>query len=355
MATIIRRGDLQYQAKIRMAGYPVISKTFPNKSLAERWATVTESEMIRGEFIPKRAIEQVTLAKALDRYAKEISIGKKGEKQEVVRIKRLQQHRLAKKPMAAITPEDIEEYVGERRSDQSQRTPEMPVSEATIRLEVMLLSAVFKTAMSKKWNYCRTNPVREIDQASKPGKSKERTRRLVGNEEQRLLAALDLKCRNRDIPLVVRLALQTGARQSELIGMPATKTSTRPARPGLTWADVDLVNRAIVLRDTKNGRDRRVPLNNAAHDLLASLPRPIHGGKVFNVTQDGIIRAMQSACREAEIGDLTFHDLRHEATSRLVEAGLSMIEVQSITGHSSADMVRRYNHIDTLKLSRKLG
>jgi integrase len=63
---------------------------------------------------------------------------------------------------------------------------------------------------------------------------------------------------------------------------------------------------------------------------------------------------MASACEAAGIEDFVFHDLRHEATSRMVEAGLSLLEVQSITGHSNAEMVRRYTHLDTLKLARKM-
>lgn len=353
MAVISKRGDYQFQVKIRMKGHPSISKTFPNRRLAEEWAKITESEMIRGEFVPRKAVEAVTLCKALERYAKEKTPSKKGEKQELVRIRQLQQHSLAKKAVSHIVSEDIEEYICERRAAPSKRDSSKMVSEATIRLEVMLLSAVFKAATSKKWNYCRTNPVRDIDQNYKPGKSKERTRRFVGDEESRLLSVLDRNCRNRDIPMVVSFSIATAARQSEIIGKPAT--STRPATPGLTWENIDLSHRAVFFPDTKSGKPRRVPLNEAMMSLLSDLPRPIHGGKVFKVNQDGLIRAMASACKDAGIKDFVFHDLRHEATSRMVEAGLSLLEVQSITGHSNAEMVRRYTHVDTLHLARKLG
>lgn len=313
--------------------------------------------MLRGEFVPRKAIEIVTLGKCLERYARERTPGKKGEKQELVRIRRLQMHPLAKKAVPGITPEDIEDFIRERRSEPSKRDPAKSVSDATIRLEVMLLSSVFKTSKSKKWNYCRSNPVAEIDADARPGKSKERTRRFVGDEETRLLSALDarsgVRSGNPDIPSVVRFAMHTATRQSEIIGK--TGTSTRLRSHGLTWENVDLARRQVVLPDTKNGRDRRVPLNEAALALLSDLPRPIHGGKVFNVTQDGLIRAMAAACKAAEIEDFVFHDLRHEATSRMVEAGLSLLEVQSITGHSNGEMVKRYTHLDTLKLARKLG
>lgn len=353
MATITARGDGQYQAKIRMSGHPSVSKTFPTRKLAEQWAAATEVDMLRGEFIPRKAVEVITLGKCLGKYADERSAGKKGEKQELVRIKKLQSHPLANKAVSQITVDDIEDYVYERRKDKSQRNPANNVSEATIRLEVMLLSAVFEAAKSKRWNYCRTNPVRDIDQDAKPGKSSERTRRLVGDEESRLLTALDTRCRNPDIPLVVRLAITTATRQSELIGKGST--STRMASPGLCWENINLAQRSAKLIDTKNGKDRIIPLGDGALALLSALPRPITGGPVFKVTQDGLIRSFASACDDAGIEDLKFHDLRHEATSRMIEAGLSQLEVQSITGHSNAEMVKRYTHLDTLKLARKLA
>ncbi|MDP1871700.1 MAG: site-specific integrase [Gallionella sp.] len=353
MATIRVRGDGQFQAQIRNKGFAPISRTFKTRRLAEQWVTVTESEMIRGEFIPRKAVEVITLEKCLTKYAEERSAGKKGEKQELVRINKLKLHPLAKKAVSQITVDDIEDYIYERRKDKSQRNPENTVSEATIRLEVMLLSAVFEAAKSKRWNYCRTNPVRDIDQDARPGKSSERVRRLVGDEESRLLAALDKRCRNADIPLVVRLAIATAARQSEIIGKDST--STRPASPGLCWENVNLAQRSAKLIDTKNGKDRIIPIGDSALSLLSALPRPITGGRVFKVTQDGLIRSFAAACVDAKIEDLTFHDLRHEATSRMVEAGLSLLEVQSITGHSNAEMVKRYTHLDTLKLAKKLG
>lgn len=354
MASIRRRGDGQFQVQIRKAGHPVISKTFPDRKLAEDWGKSTEVDMLRGEFVPRGALEVITLGKCLDRYAQERSAGKKGEKQELSRIKRLQQHPLAKKAVSQITPSHVEDYISERRRDRNQRYKDKPVSDATIRLEVMVLSAVFEAAKSKRWNYCRSNPVREIDEEFKLGKSRERTRRFIGDEEIRLLAALNSKCRNKDIPLVVQFAAVSAARQSEIIGKEAT--STRPAHPGLCWENINLIMRSAILLDTKSGgKDRIIPLNDAAFKLLSALPRPIGGGKVFNVSKPVLIKSFSNACADAEIKDFVFHDLRHEATSRMVEAGLSLLEVQSITGHSNAEMVKRYTHLDTLKLARKMG
>ena len=354
MATgIFKRGDGQHQAKIQKKGYPKVSRTFDTAELATEWRTTTLADMIRGDWMPRKQVEIVTLEKALTKYADERSAMKKGERQELVRIEFLKNRSIAKKAISAIEAEDIEDYITERRAEPSKRDKTKHVSDATIRLEVMLLSAVFTACKSKRWNYLRgANPVSEIDEEFRLKKSTKRTRRFVGNEENRLLAALDKQCRNRDIPIVVRFATATAARQSELIGKSAT--TKRPATPGLTWDKVDLKMRSVTFTDTKNGHDRVVPLGSAALALLSALPRPIHGGKVFAVTQDGLIRAMQSACAAAEIEDFTFHDLRHEATSRMIEDGHPVAIVQKITGHSSAEMTERYTHIDTLKTAMRM-
>jgi len=350
---IYKRGDGQYQAKIQKKGYPKVSRTFDTLALATEWRTTTLSDLVRGEWMPRKQVEVVTLEKALTRYSEERSAMKKGERQEMVRIESLKKRSIAKKAISAIEPEDVEDYITERRSETSQRDKTKKVSDATIRLEVMLLSAVFKACKSKRWNYLRgANPVSEIDEEFRLKKSTKRTRRFIGDEESRLLAALDKQCRNRDIPLIVRFAITTAARQSEIIGKVAT--SKLPATPGLTWEKVDLKMRSVTFPDTKNKHDRVVPLGAAALALLSALPRPIHGGPVFAVTQDGLIRAMAKACEDAGIEDFTFHDLRHEATSRMIEDGHPVAIVQKITGHSSAEMTERYTHIDTLKTAMKL-
>ena len=352
------RGDGQYLIRFRKKGYPPVSATRPTIELAREWLAVTQSSLYRHEYVKQEKIEIVTFGFCLKKYGEEKSNGKKGEKQELVIINRLignleanppiKPHPLTKKPISQIEASDIEKYIDERRNAQSQRDKTKRVSDATIRLEVMLMSAVFTSAKSKKWNYFKgANPVSEIDGEHKLGKSTERTRRFIGDEEKKLLAELDKHCRNRDIPLVVRFAVATAARQSEIIGKAAT--SKAQATPGLTWERIDLKMRSATFTDTKNGKDRVIPLGDAAYAILSSLLRPIKGGKIFNVTQDGLIRAMQTCTKSAEIEDFTFHDLRHEATSRMIEDGMPTVIVQKITGHSNAEMLKRYTHLDILK------
>jgi integrase len=123
---------------------------------------------------------------------------------------------------------------------------------------------------------------------------------------------------------------------------------------GLRWEHIDLTRQIAHLPDTKNGESRTVPLSSTAISVLRSLPNgTCH---VFpGLTTEAFKRAYIRAVRRAGIENLRFHDLRHEATTRLFEKGLNIMEVASITGHKDLRMLRRYTHLKAEDLAKKLG
>lgn len=92
-----------------------------------------------------------------------------------------------------------------------------------------------------------------------------------------------------------------------------------------------------------------------AYETLRRLPRAIKGQVFPGLTAEAIKKAFTRAIKRAEIENFHFHDLRHEATSRLFEKGLNPMEVASITGHKTLQMLRRYTHLRAEDLARKLG
>ena len=114
----------------------------------------------------------------------------------------------------------------------------------------------------------------------------------------------------------------------------------------LNWQDVDMVNRTALLRETKNGEDRTVPLSPAAIATL-QLQAGQKGaeGQVFSTTGSGLQQSWERVLARAGITDLHFHDLRHEAISRFFERGLSVPEVALISGHKTPSMLFRYTHL----------
>jgi len=89
--------------------------------------------------------------------------------------------------------------------------------------------------------------------------------------------------------------------------------------------------------------------------VLRGLRRDLHGDVFPSVTTEAVKGSYMRAIKRADIEDLRFHDLRHEATTRLFEKGLNIMEVASITGHKDLRMLRRYTHLRAEDLARKLG
>nr|WP_246327128.1 hypothetical protein [Burkholderia guangdongensis] len=107
MASITRRGDLQWQARVRRKGYPVQIKTFNTRAEAEAWARLIESEIDRGVFVSRAEAESTTLAEALDRYDREIAASKKGYVQEASLLRMWKSTVIASRPMASVRSADI--------------------------------------------------------------------------------------------------------------------------------------------------------------------------------------------------------------------------------------------------------
>ena len=187
---------------------------------------------------------------------------------------------------------------------------------------------------------------------ARPRLPKPRDRRLVDDKEVSLLAACG-KSRNHWLRPAVIFAIETAMRAGEILetkkqnpkaGKDAYgEDKMTEATPGLLWEDVDLKRAVAHLPKTKNGEARDVPLSTRAVEALKSLPRSLNG-RVFGTTYNAIHLAHVRACERAGIKNLRFHDLRHEATSRLFEKGLNPMQVAAITWHKTLQMLKRYTH-----------
>lgn len=122
----------------------------------------------------------------------------------------------------------------------------------------------------------------------------------------------------------------------------------------LRWEHVNTKKRRVHLPLTKNGSARDVPLSKAAVALLEGLPRSIDG-RVFPTTADALKKAFSRACERAGIDNFHFHDLRHEATSRLAVKLPNVIELAAVTGHKDLRMLARYYHPRVEDLAKKLN
>lgn len=279
-------------------------------------------------------MKTVLFKDALLKYKNSVSILKKGYEQERYRIEQLCRSSLANKVTSKITSVDIAEHRDARLTDINPRTNKA-LSPASVRLEMSLLSSVFDICRIE-WGYCEANPVTNV---RKPKPSPGRERRLTAREEKQILRYAH-NHKNKDVYAIVVFALETAMRQGEILN--------------LKWENINLKTRIAHLPETKNGSKRDVPLSIAARDVLISMGVKSKG-RVFGYTKFGIKSTWRFMMIKLGIEDLHFHDLRHEAISRLFEKGsLEMMEIAAISGHKSLSMLKRYTHLKAQKLVSKL-
>ncbi len=323
MANIRKRGD-KWQVQIRRSGVPSRTRTFNRQEEAKAWARKQEVLLDRAEtdiYMPSK----VVLATLLARYAKEITPNKKSAASEQRRISRLLRDPITKKRVCDLTPEMFAGF-RDRRLKDGQRAA---------AYDLQIIRHMLNLASGEWGLNIRFNP---LDKVRFPAPCKPRERRLKEGEYDVLLAAASVSGSVFLAPLIV-LAVETGMRVGEMLK--------------LNWADWTAETNMLHLRDTKNGRDRFVPLTPRAVELMSVLPRT--SDRVLPTNYEAVKSAWQRLRKRTGINDLRLHDLRHEATSRFFEMGLTVPEVASITGHQTATMLLRYAHADIQKVRTKIS
>lgn len=191
--------------------------------------------------------------------------------------------------------------------------------------------ATLKHMMTKaeEWGWIGEKTLRDVRKVKKLQENNKRLRYLSDDEIPRLMDACRRSVVASELFPIVALALNTGMRQGEILG--------------LKWSQVDMRNGLILLSDTKSGERREIPLNETAKTALSALPEKLDGGKVFETHLEG--QSWHTALRRAGIRDFRFHDLRHTFASRLVMRGADLATVQSLLGHKTITMTLRYAHL----------
>ena len=329
MATI-RKLRGRWQAQVRRRGVPPRAKSFDKRTDAERWARDLEAEADRtGWVADTRAAEKTTLGELLTRYVNEVTPAKRGAVSERSRINSIVRCPIAHRTLAKLTSSDVATYRDERL-----RT----VAPATIVRELNTISHAIEIA-TREWGlWLPRNPVKLV---RRPPVPRGRTRRLKEGEEQRLLDACDRGRTPLLKPLII-MAIETGMRRGELLD--------------LRWEHVDLKLCVAHLPLTKNGDSRDVPLSRRAVETLQAL-RAVEAKRerVFPMTGNAVRLAFEHLRVRAGMSDFHFHDLRHEAISRLFEKGLNIAEVSAISGHRELKMLQRYTHLRAADLVARLG
>lgn len=314
-----KNGAVSYRVQIRQSdGFPPKSKSFPNLQEAKDWQTQEKARRRQGTYFPEQAIKKHTLAELVDRYIEIILPTKPKDARNAQRQLEWWKTKIGKYALQTISPNLIagckKELSEGVTSKGTLRSP------STVNRYLAILSTVMTYAV-KETGWITDNPCMRV---SKFTESKGRDRVATPDECSRLLEACK-KSRNQHLALIVLLAITTGMRRGEILG--------------LTWNCIDFERETIALKDTKNGRHRTVSLVGQPLQQLREqyLKRSLHSPYVFPAKKRfgkiSIRKAWDEAVKRAGgLLDLHFHDLRHTFCTYASESGASTVELATAMG-----------------------
>ena len=351
MASIEKRtsedGSTSYRVKIRMKGRPPESATFDRLTDAREWSKKIEAEMKANRHFG--ASKRHTVAELLDRYEASELPSLKSAATVKTRLEWWRElHGAAL--LSDLTPDVIAKARDTLKATPKQRGGGIRTA-ADVNRTLAALSSACRYAV-KDLGWIERNPVERV---TKGAESKGRVRFLSDVELPAFLQA----CRessNKSLYLAVVLALTTGGRQAEIMG--------------LRWPQIDLKNRTAMLGETKNGDARVLPLSGEALALLQERAkvrnlkddrlfppkqqRKPGNGSPFMDMRSPFAAALESAGlghyegeeeKRRFIPNFHWHDLRHTCASYLAMAGTSPLEIAKVLGHRTMAMVARYSHL----------
>jgi integrase len=337
-------------ARIRRKGYPPIIKMHPTREEAVAWAHEQERSIrTTGLPLPITQLKQHTVGDIVERYLDEVTPTKKSHVREASTLKRFLQRDIAKKSLAYVSRQDAKEYEKERLKESYR---DKLVTPSTVRREMNFLQDIFEVAREDWGHKGLVNPFRGL---KIKGAKQARDRVLNQGELEKLEQACE-GCHGNNkyyVKLAIRLAIITGMRLQEIFN--------------LSWEDISVERREIKIRKSKtdykrNRPGRTIALPFHAEFLLLRLVTALVeqdrfelSDRIFvDMTKGAFSQAWLGVVKRANISDLHFHDLRHEAASFFHKAGLTNLETGLMLGHSNKDTTSIYTHPDLKTILEKI-
>lgn len=399
MAVFTQRPSGNWQVKIRREGWPAQSKTFARKADAEAWVRKIERDMDTQSFIPADTASRTTFKTLAGRYETEVLPKQRGAKTVGYQLAFLVKE-FGELNLMAITPAKLSAWRDERLAS---------VGNQTVRHELGLISRVFKAAETD-WGIPlpNGNPVAKVRKPSAPA---HRTRRLQPGEYELLVESLRQCGQAEAMLLAFDLAIETAARKSELLSLQWQDVSLQARKARLRGVDGRETKNGDAYREVPLSPGAVAVLQARAQRLQADNPEvssaKLLKGPVLGISASLLAQAWDGAVKRARrqhlgrllvqrlvadhglgeaaaakqlsalfykkkeplpltrelwaelnaedetLTDLHWHDLRHEATSRLAER-LEMHELMKVTGHKSSTMLAAYYHPDASRLASKI-
>jgi integrase len=340
MATIKARrqanGSIRYTAIVRKrVGKTIVhreAKTFTHRSAALSWARHREVELENPAALRQTRHATVTLAELIRWYIDTFETISKWQRSKQTHLEFLERHSIGKANALTLTSAMLIGHVRSRRADGA--------GPATVINDLVWIGVVLRAAKNVRELPVRPEITQEASSACRElrliGKPRRRARRPTTDELARLREYFASRDRRAQIPMqaIVDFAIASARREAEICR--------------LEWRDNDAANRTGLVRDAKHptsrdGNHRRFKYTPEAWAIIVTQPRA--SAYIFPYDPNSVGAAFTRACHVLGIEDLRFHDLRHEATSRLFERGYQIHEVAQFTLHESWNELKRYTNL----------
>lgn len=301
MASINRRSNGKFQAKVRKTGYAEQSRTFDTEQEAVEWATALEAQIDSGATLYREASEVTPIrdiaALYYDAYEAEgLSV------ETTANLFQIKEGPLCDTMLADLTSEDVLAWIPERNelADLLEEVIEKSRRDFGMRIPSNPVTAAF----------------------AKPQTT--RIRRLADFEEAALLEEA-ARTRGGYLTDAIIVDLDTALYQSELVA--------------LDWSDVNMDKAEIIVRSRKG--DRIIPMTDRVRSVLCNRGIQVDGQVFEGLSTQALQRSFIRATERAKIADFHFMDLRHEAIFRMKDRH-SLEEVWRISGVGMASLKRYY-------------
>lgn len=320
MGTIVQRGE-SWRAVVRKKGHRTLTKTFKKHALAKRWVADTEHALERKEVVSNEA----SIGDLMQRYIDQVVPSRNLSKLTQYHYKQLARW-TAKLRLQDLTPDKLVAW-------KAEFCPE--ASAASFDRYLSTIWGVLKDAEAF-WQisipYAQMRKARTVlKRLGMLRKAGSRDRRPEPGELDRIKSSISTTLPLADL---IDFAVITGMRAGEIVR--------------LRRDDLRQDKRMILVRDRKHptrkvGNHCWVPLLGESMEILLKQP----GGDplFFPFKSETLTRAFMRSRDAAGVVGLHFHDLRHEAISRMFEAGYSIPEVAVVSGHISWSELRKYTNL----------
>jgi len=330
----IRKRKGKFSVAIRKKHGQRIYKTFDLKSDALSFAKETELQIQQNRYKDISEASKTTLKIVIQRYVREKIKNKADKKRERSKYNVILRNDICNKTLTDLRTSDFAKFRDQRL--------ELGITNSTINRELSAMRVAIQTSIDEWDCWLPENPVKS---SIKLTENPARERRLKAGEYEKLMVACKRNSKFSSPSIywcpAINWAIETAMRLSEQLS--------------LRWENLDLIKRTAFLPAaiTKTKRSRTVALTDKALEVLKEIPRHISGA-VFPMSLNYHNRGWRALCKRADIVGLRWHDLRRESISRMFERGLSITEVQSLSGHLTLQMLSTYTQHDAESLAIKL-